>query len=737
MRRTLVQVRNGMMVLSALMVSAAQAQILSPSTAPLATTTTTTTATSTTTSTTTSTASPSTTTQLVVSKDIVKDFHAICDGKTDVAPAFAAFNKWAVTQTAMVQLTIPSGSVCAFVSNIGRFWTKGIKNLLVVGYGATLTNNSSSDPGFFLGGRGQFQDNRHTARLATVAAGASKVQLLTPAQASMFTAGSYALITGFDLQGVWQAPYGYPSNPHWFEYVKVTSVDAGAGTVTFTAPLKNTYKSTWPNYNSGSQFEVDAGGPATLYALDPSWDTQVEYRGLTISQDKAQTYANGRSVTYRDVKFTGSLCGVPTQNLLWQAINTDMSGCKMEVDKLITSIVMDGVTIREIDFQSSSTDAITVSNSTITSSMIGTPKKTVVSNTKIADFRPGAYAYGRSDEVVCTSCILPVFQPGSVLETGLGSAPLQASYSMSNGVISFPNGANILGAANNGVGKVRLTVSSTAGLASNERVNVSGISGTYEANGGYRLIAVVDATHVDLPEVSFSNTYKGGGVLGLYAPRWAVPGTNLLWSSPVGVGPVFKVLDVTQDQNFTHIYTNWPGSFPTYMSNAKLGIRVHPAPKFTCRNCTGNIDVVDLSGAPAGAPLYSYSKRTYTASSGATPGPKVTMWGKLSSAKFSVTTPYSGPGSLQFQLSQFNNWPMMSGSTSITNFGPAINMAISGQRAITPSNVTGMQTQDKLGVPSLPAMFLGASYSGPIFNATTSSTAQITVELMSDQALGQ
>ena len=75
MRRTLVQVRNGMMVLSALMASAAQAQTLSPSSAPLATTTTTTTTTATT-STTTSTAnsSPSPTTQLVVSKDIVKDF---------------------------------------------------------------------------------------------------------------------------------------------------------------------------------------------------------------------------------------------------------------------------------------------------------------------------------------------------------------------------------------------------------------------------------------------------------------------------------------------------------------------------------------------------------------------------------------------------------------------------------------------------------------------------------------
>lgn len=735
MRRTLVQVRNGVMVLSALMASAAQAQTLSPTTAPLATTTTTTT-TADATSTNTTTSSPSPTTQLVVSKDIVKDFHAICDGKTDAAPAFAAFNKWAVTQTTMVQLTIPSGSVCAFTSYLGQWWTKGIKNLLVIGYGATLTNNGGSGPGFFLGGRGQISDNRHSARLATVAAGSSKVQLLTSGQASMFTVGSYALITGFDLQGVWQAPYGYPSNPHWFEYVKVTAVDANAGIVTFAAPLKNTYKSSWPVYNSGSQFEVDAGGPATLYALDPSWDTQVEYRGLTISQDKVQTYANGRSVTYRDVKFTGGNCGVPTQNYLWQAINTDMSTCNMEVDKLITSMVMNNVTINQLKFQSSSTDLVTISNSKIISQMAGTPKKAVISDTRIADFRPGAFAYGRSDEVVCTNCVISSFSPAGVFETGFGTNPVQISYAMSNGVISFPNGTAILGATNNGAGKVRLTVASTAGLASNDRVNVSSVTGTYEANGGNKLITVIDATHVDLPDISFANAYKSGGFVGLYAPRWAVPGTNLLWVGAHGTGPIFRVLDVTQDQNFTYVKTDFPGSFPAY-AGAKLAIRVHPAPKFTCSNCSGSADVLDLNSAPAGAPLYSYSKRTYSALTGTTAAPKVALWGTLKAAKFNVTTPYSGTGALQFQLSQFNNWPMMSSQSTISNFGPGINMAVAGQRTVTLSGVTGMQSQDKLGVPPNPGTLLGVSNSGPVFSAATQSAAQVTVELTTDQSLAQ
>lgn len=730
MRRTLVQVRNGVMVLSALMGSAAQAQTLSPTTAPLATTTTTTTTTSPTTSTSTTTSSPSPTTQLVVTKDIVKDFHAICDGKTDAAPAFAAFNKWAVTQTAMVQLTIPSGSVCAFTSSQAAWWAKGIKNLLVVGYGATLTNNGSSTVGFFLGGRGQYQDNLHSARLATAAAGTFTVRLLSPKQAALFTPGNYALITGFDLQGAWQTPYGYPSNPHWFEYVKVASVDAGNGMVTLSAPLRNTYKSTWPNYNSGSRFEVDAGGPATLYALDPSWDTQVEYRGLTISQDKLQTYAVGRSVTYRDVKFTGPNCGIPTQNLVWQAINVDMPNCTMEVDKLITSMVLDRVKIYRMRFQSSSTDLVTISNSTVSSSMIGTPKKAVISDTFIADFRPGAYAYGRSDELICTNCVFPAFQANGLLDAGYGNG-FRASYTMSNGVISYPNGKRVLGAANNGAGRVRLTVESTAGLASNARVSISNIAGTYEANGGNKLISVIDSTHVDLPEVPFVHAYQGGGFIALYAPRWAVPGTNLLWVGAHGTGPTFHVLDVTQDEQFTYVKTDFPGSFPAY-AGANLAVRTHPAPKFTCRNCTGNPDAVDFSNAPPGAPIYSYSRRTYSGVTATSPQAGVTMWGSLISAKFDVTKPYTGSGSLQFLLTQNSNWRMLNDQGGLFNFGPSINMALGGTRTVTPANILGMQPQDKLGVPSKPAYLFGMS-GGPTFSSAIGSSAQITVELVTEQ----
>jgi hypothetical protein len=608
----------------------------------------------------------------VVARNIVTDFGARCDGLADDGRAFTAFNTWAQSQTLSVQLTIPSGRTCSFLSSEGGDWTKGIKNLLVIGYGASLTNGNRTVPGFFLGGRGLFNDNMHSARLGTTSAGDSVAQLLTPSQSSLFTVGRYALITGFDLQGLWNAPYGFPPNPHFFEYVKITGVNAVTGAVAFDAPLKNIYKSTWPNYNSGNQFEIDAGGPATLYALDPSWDTQVEYRGLTISEDQVQTYAVGRSVTYRDVTFTGPNCAIPTQNLIWQAINTNMSTCSMEADKLVGSIVLDGVSINQINIQSSSIDLLSMKNSTVVRGMAGTPKKAVISDSTIANFRPGAYAYGRSDEVICTNCVLPAFSALGVTEKGPSDVGVNNAYTMSNGVITVPNTLN--------------------------------------------------------------------------AVRWAVPGTNLMWTSITESETAFRVIDVTQDANNTYVRTSLSGGFPSVPigGDNKLFIRVHPAPKFTCTNCIGSTDAIDLSQAPAGVPLYSYSKRTYSGGIlGTTPAPTFMIWGALSSVKFNVTTPYTGMlGTMTMNAISPFNYTTIKVDMSTFNYGngPIINLKAAGERFVTPSNVTGAQPGDSgLAVPEA-VWFVGLQGAGPNFSADVSAEPPaiwptITVEIVTDQGV--
>lgn len=68
----------------------------------------------------------------------------------------------------------------------------------------------------------------------------------------------------------------------------------------------------------------------------------------------------------------------------------------------------------------------------------------------------------------------------------------------------------VTGAANNGAGLVRLTVGSTAGLATGNSVIVSAVTGTVEANGKW-VITLVDATHIDLQNSAFVNAYVAGG----------------------------------------------------------------------------------------------------------------------------------------------------------------------------------------------------------------------------------
>lgn len=71
---------------------------------------------------------------------------------------------------------------------------------------------------------------------------------------------------------------------------------------------------------------------------------------------------------------------------------------------------------------------------------------------------------------------------------------------------------SVTGAANNGSGLVRLAVTSTTGLVTNNTATIVGVLGTTEANGTFP-ITVIDATHIDLQGSTFAHTYVSGGAV--------------------------------------------------------------------------------------------------------------------------------------------------------------------------------------------------------------------------------
>lgn len=102
--------------------------------------------------------------------------------------------------------------------------------------------------------------------------------------------------------------------------------------------------------------------------------------------------------------------------------------------------------------------------------------------------------------------------------SGGSSDPFRLYYSRFGNHEDFIGSWNITGAANNGSGAIRLTLSTptgwtaaTATQATGDQLTVSGVNGTTEANGTW-LITVVDGTHIDLQGSTFTNAYTSGGV---------------------------------------------------------------------------------------------------------------------------------------------------------------------------------------------------------------------------------
>ncbi|MGD9724518.1 MAG: hypothetical protein AB7U76_25035 [Pirellulales bacterium] len=76
-----------------------------------------------------------------------------------------------------------------------------------------------------------------------------------------------------------------------------------------------------------------------------------------------------------------------------------------------------------------------------------------------------------------------------------------------------PGALTITGAADNGSGKIRITVAHTSSLTTGDYKTISGVAGTTEANGTWA-ITVINGTTFDLDGSTFANTYTSGGVVG-------------------------------------------------------------------------------------------------------------------------------------------------------------------------------------------------------------------------------
>lgn len=626
---------------------------------------------------------------------------ATCNGTGNDNTAFTSFNTWATgtwqpAHSGLIELDIPHGGNCVFsTAGNSNTFALGIKQLRVVGLGysgngdgATFSdNNGAGNFPYLAGGKftgicgvGIADPASCSARLATVSAGASCVNLLDATKASLFIAPNYAMISAVDTAGS-----GYPPTPYFYEYPQISSVDAAhqcdgttiGASVRFTSALQHTYKSTWPVYFPGNSGLADNGGPATLYALASGWDSSVQYFGMTFDSP-GQNFGNAREILFNNVKATGVNCIIPSQNKNWVVTNADFSNCELEIDKINGVVTFNNVTVRRLKFQSASPDVFNLNNSTVTQFINGSPKKFVGLNSTINDFEPGATLYGFSTEVDCTSCTI----------TTLGAFNASAQEvnhfnSMSGGVIMIPTPVIVSAQANNGSGLVRLTVPSTAAWTTGMKVNVSGPLNTNcsaDIPSANYVVTIVDATHADLAGTTFS---AGGVVAGClmgpnFWPQALVPGENLDWQGQYQhEPPTMQITDMTQDGIATYAHTTLAGGFPSApLSGTNLTLSVY-------NNLIQNYVNTTVGGVPYSPPAGSadgtYRKNTITS---ANSGLAINnVWGTATSITFNVTAVYAGASSINLNLG--GPFVIASNGSTVTTWNPQINPKVSGPRVIT------------------------------------------------------
>lgn len=666
---------------------------------------------------------------------------------SDDAPAFVAFNTWARANQGssnQVVLTIPQYSTCWFgtgqiISGISgtNAWPAFINNLLVEGTGATIDSVDGSP--FSLGGLGTCfvgLATGCTARIQTASAGSSTVTL-TAASASYisrFSVGSTIMVGGLDPQALFSPTTGFgdPVNVWAFEWKKIVSCNASptvctGTTITLDSPLTLSYSDQWPQQNAGDVFHSDGAGPATIWALHPSWDAIREYRGLTISQS-GQTYAGGRSVTYRNATFTGNNGAIPTQNETFSAINTNYAFTNMETDKLIGTTTFDGVQIAKVVNQSTSTKRFIVRNSTFSTGLDGGAQYTEISDSNLGAWAPGIWVYGSlrpTDATTCTRCTISsinfTFGPTSQSDFNY--------YTKSGGTITMPNS----GAQGSGPGQ-RYFVPGALVYYATFNTNPPIAFSCCESLGSFQVTTITADPWPSITDdqtlTTTVNITNGSKALNVPAGPFVsgdVGKTIAISGAGSGGGNLYTVItgfssatDVTLynaagttvasskviqwGTSNTYIGTNQSGGFPSttgFNSSNFLSFKTTGVPNITCDVCNAGSPSSDgygislQAGATAAKPLGSYLSKQYTPTSAQGGLGAFNVRGIFKGMSVNVTAAATAAGAVTLSpVAQFGtntlvsqNTPSAPAPVSWTAGNFSINLKQTGNRAISASGV--------------------------------------------------
>ncbi len=594
-------------------------------------------------------------------------------GHTDNAAAFNAFG--AANQGAVpVELTVAGNFYFTLVNpapDVGGAFT-GVRNMTISGAGKAATVLAGQ---LNFSARGEYFGNVHSSRIKTALAGQNFVELINAGEAARYPVGSSIRVAGFDLQS-----QGYPTSHHFFEYRKV--VIAGS-IITLDAPLKYTYKDTWPLHFGGDWFNPDYGGPATIYAMHPDWDATWKLQNMTLACE-SEVGGSCRDVWVDKVDKLGSVGLHCTVSQRFRLSNCNSPDATMECDKSVESCEISDSQFANISVQSSP-----ITNMILTRVkapiLLGTPLNLVMDTCEFPIVRPGPTDYGVANSITAKDSVFTFYQAfvGARRWLGLTGAGVDVGgTSMTNGVIAIPRSGNPFFDALNTNWAVPDSVSR---FGDSDRACIL-------------FFKIVDVT-ADAAKMYIK--------------------TNLTGTWPVHNGPLS--IDAHPCPHYTGI--NCSSTAPAGTDDGSF--------------------VYGLNSAPPGAPLYSYSRVTMRGNTlpNVELEPGSHIWGTFVSLSMNVIRPYVGATTpAVMEPVNYACWVTKRDGT-IAIFKPAIDIRIAGERKIEIVNGvqvnTGFHSSDgNYTLPEIPC-FMSNAYQANMQNDIRADHGDfaLTVTFQTDQGI--
>ena len=468
-------------------------------------------------------------------------YGAVCNGSTDDSTAFtnmlAAMVSWDsnpanISVAGVIQVDMPNTGLCVGTAGANLVKGTGINHQVIYnGQGTAVSGvtDLGTGNGFGFGVAGMAGNNTSQALVNTVRAGATSVQLKDcpgpscATELALFTVGDWLVLTGTDM-GTGSGCGGYPPNPQFFQHLKITAKTPG-GQISFGDVIRHDYEQGWPNYCPGTAFQPYGGGPATIYQLPHEWGVDVIYQNMTMTTANPGACGSttvGKSIQFKNVAiignnvacggFTGASCqAAPSQNLVFKLINATMatgiaSDCKLEVDKIIETFIVQGTTVQNFNVQSNSVNQFYLSHSTVNGSMNWTQNTGIYGST-ISALNGGAGLGITYGQTIVRNSAITTFQIG-----GQTQDQFDKIGTMTNGVFLLPRvfqTSGSMGSTGLLTGNIRITVDSTADWNNASIMTPPGPVGGCNGNGANPSISaftIIDATHFDLP-YAMSTTY--------------------------------------------------------------------------------------------------------------------------------------------------------------------------------------------------------------------------------------